>query len=276
LIKKYNLNDKFRNLFDIAKQLEAIHDLDLVHGNLHDGNILCVKSAVMISDYGLCRPVNQDDKPVDSQGKPNTKDDEPVNQQEQPNTKDDEPVNQQEQPNMKNDEPVNQQEQPNMKDDEPVDLQGQPNMKKDKSATDSMRGVIPYMAPEILSWKPYTKAADIYSFGIIMWEMTSGVPAFHNVSHDLDLILNIIKYDARPKIIEGTMPEYVELMEKCWNKDPEKRPTARELKNIFYDWNEKYPMEEDEEKRIPIPGNHNLFLDFKLYLFLFYINYLFH
>jgi serine/threonine protein kinase len=34
------------------------------------------------------------------------------------------------------------------------------------------------MAPEVIRCEPYTKAADIYSFGIIMWEMTSGVPAF--------------------------------------------------------------------------------------------------
>src|SRR2546421_5516703 len=31
-------------------------------------------------------------------------------------------------------------------------------------------GVIPYMAPEVLSKKPYTKESDIYSFGMIMWE----------------------------------------------------------------------------------------------------------
>ena len=52
-------------------------------------------------------------------------------------------------------------------------------------------GVLPYIAPEVLRGKPYTKAADIYSFGIIMWEMTSGIPAFNNISHDFNLSLNI-------------------------------------------------------------------------------------
>uniref|UniRef100_U9TQJ2 Uncharacterized protein n=1 Tax=Rhizophagus irregularis (strain DAOM 181602 / DAOM 197198 / MUCL 43194) TaxID=747089 RepID=U9TQJ2_RHIID len=41
--------------------------------------------------------------------------------------------------------------------------------------TNEIYGVIPYMAPEVLRGKPYTKAADIYSFGIIMWELTSGI-----------------------------------------------------------------------------------------------------
>ncbi|RGB35190.1 kinase-like domain-containing protein, partial [Rhizophagus diaphanus] len=52
-------------------------------------------------------------------------------------------------------------------------------------------GVIPYMAPEVLRGKPYTKAADVYSFGIIMWEFTSGIPAFNDRPHDFDLSLDI-------------------------------------------------------------------------------------
>ncbi|UZO16470.1 uncharacterized protein OCT59_007858 [Rhizophagus irregularis] len=40
LMKKYNPNDKFKNLFDISKQLKAIHKLNLVHGDFHNGNIL--------------------------------------------------------------------------------------------------------------------------------------------------------------------------------------------------------------------------------------------
>ncbi|POG69508.1 hypothetical protein GLOIN_2v1626294 [Rhizophagus irregularis DAOM 181602=DAOM 197198] len=87
-----------------------------------------------------------------------------------------------------------------------------------------------------------------------MWEMTSGVPAFHNIPHDLNLSLNICR-GIRPEIIKGIMPEYIELMKRCWNNDPEKRPTANELSNIFLKWSIKYPIEEDKEKRIPIPEN---------------------
>src|SRR2546423_554778 len=98
LIKKYNPNDKFDNLWDISKQLESIHELNLIHGDFHNGNILCSNYKLsLISDLGLCRPVNRS--------------------------------------NIKNE----------------------------------IYGVLPYMAPEVLRGEPYTKEADIYSFGIIMW-----------------------------------------------------------------------------------------------------------
>ena len=35
-------------------------------------------------------------------------------------------------------------------------------------------GVMPYVAPEVLSGKPYTQAADIYSFGMIMYFIITG------------------------------------------------------------------------------------------------------
>src|ERR1051325_5886535 len=40
--------------------------------------------------------------------------------------------------------------------------------------TSSVCGVLPYIAPEVLDGKPYTFASDIYSFGIIMVEISTG------------------------------------------------------------------------------------------------------
>ena len=58
---------------------------------------------------------------------------------------------------------------------------------KSSSKKDSIYGVMPFMAPEILRGKPYTSASDIYSFSMIMWEFTSGYPPFNDRAHDLQL-----------------------------------------------------------------------------------------
>ncbi|GES98972.1 kinase-like domain-containing protein [Rhizophagus clarus] len=112
-------------------------------------------------------------------------------------------------------------------------------------------GVIPYMSPEVLRGKPYTKAADIYSFGIIMWEFTSGVPVFNDKSHDFNLSLDICK-GLRPKIEESTSPVYARLMRRCWDSDPNKRPSAGELVEILTFWCDYYPTTNFYD-RIPVP-----------------------
>src|SRR5436190_1472704 len=108
------------------------------------------------------------------------------------------------------------------------------------------------MAPEVLRGKPYTKAADIYSFGIIMWEFTSGIPAFNNKSHDFNLALDICK-GLRPKIVASTLPVYARLMRRCWDSDPNKRPTADELVEILSCWADYYPYSSFCNRR-PVPS----------------------
>ncbi|RHZ86030.1 hypothetical protein Glove_57g39 [Diversispora epigaea] len=61
-------------------------------------------------------------------------------------------------------------------------------------------GVLPYIAPEVLSGeKEYTKAADVYSFGIIAYEMITGFPPYLDIPHDEDLAMKICN-GLRPKI----------------------------------------------------------------------------
>ncbi|RGB24741.1 kinase-like domain-containing protein [Rhizophagus diaphanus] len=93
-------------------------------------------------------------------------------------------------------------------------------------------GVVPYMAPEILRNKPYTPASDIYSFSMIMWEFTSGIPPFYGED---ELISKICQGD-RPKIDENTPQCYIDLMKKCWDSDPSSRPNITTLNDIITKW----------------------------------------
>src|SRR6266498_3023191 len=48
-------------------------------------------------------------------------------------------------------------------------------------------GVLPYVAPEVLRGYPYTRAADVYSIGMIMYELWSGRRPFEGRPYDVSL-----------------------------------------------------------------------------------------
>ena len=107
-------------------------------------------------------------------------------------------------------------------------------------------GVIPYLAPEVLSKKPYTKESDVYSFGMIMWELTTGKKPFHDRPHDSSLISDILN-GIRPQVTDDTPEFYAELMKKCWDHSPENRPTAMEIENCLVKY---YPYSEENKEII--------------------------
>ncbi|UZO01165.1 uncharacterized protein OCT59_012269 [Rhizophagus irregularis] len=97
-------------------------------------------------------------------------------------------------------------------------------------------GVVPYIAPEVLNGEPYTLSSDIYSFGIVMAEVSSGKPPFYKRKHDNNLALEICN-GLRPKFGKGTPEIYKKLAHRCMNADPNQRPTANELGEILVCWN---------------------------------------
>ncbi|POG64934.1 kinase-like domain-containing protein [Rhizophagus irregularis DAOM 181602=DAOM 197198] len=97
-------------------------------------------------------------------------------------------------------------------------------------------GVMSYVAPEVLRGKPYTKAADIYSFGMIMYFVATGRQPFSDRAHDKLLALDICN-GIRPKLNELEAPKcYVGLMKRCWDSAPDNRPDAIEVVNIIYSY----------------------------------------
>ena len=54
------------------------------------------------------------------------------------------------------------------------------------------------------------KKSDVYSVGVIMWQISSGHQPFENIEYDANLILAIQKGE-REKIIDGTPIEYSNL-----------------------------------------------------------------
>ncbi|EXX74648.1 uncharacterized protein OCT59_009239 [Rhizophagus irregularis] len=96
------------------------------------------------------------------------------------------------------------------------------------SSENEIYGVVPYVAPEIFQGQNYVKASDIYSFGMIMWELMTGRRPFWDKVHDTNLIVEICD-GLRPPIVTNAPDGYIELMNECWHFDPVKRPTASNL-----------------------------------------------
>ncbi|RIB26908.1 kinase-like domain-containing protein [Gigaspora rosea] len=108
-------------------------------------------------------------------------------------------------------------------------------------------GVMPYVAPEVLSGEQqFTQAADIYGFGVIMTEMTSGQKPFDGHEFDTKLAVKICK-GSRPEFASGTPKCYIELAERCMNSDPKERPSAYDIHDKIDDWLDKIASPNDNE-----------------------------
>ncbi|KAG2500643.1 hypothetical protein HYH03_001410 [Edaphochlamys debaryana] len=86
------------------------------------------------------------------------------------------------------------------------------------------QGTLTHMAPEVMLEGRISKAADVYSFGILMWELFcasdpfAGVPRAH-IGHA------ITKENRRPKFPPFAPRDYVALASQCWHPDASQRPT---------------------------------------------------
>ncbi|RIB25854.1 kinase-like domain-containing protein [Gigaspora rosea] len=106
----------------------------------------------------------------------------------------------------------------------------------EKGLKGDIYGVMPYVAPEVLSGEQqFTQAADIYGFGAIMSEMTTGQRPFDGHEFNLKLAVKIYK-GLRPEFAPETPKCYIELAEKCMNSDPQKRPSASDIWRTIEDW----------------------------------------
>ncbi|XP_044524144.1 receptor-interacting serine/threonine-protein kinase 1 [Gracilinanus agilis] len=98
-------------------------------------------------------------------------------------------------------------------------------------------GTLLYMAPEHLNdvnAKP-TDKSDVYSFAIVLWAIFANKEPYENAICEQQII-TCIGNGNRPKVeeIAGKCPkEIIDLMVRCWNGNPEKRPTFSEIDQEF-------------------------------------------
>ncbi|XP_067035342.1 uncharacterized protein [Acropora muricata] len=104
--------------------------------------------------------------------------------------------------------------------------------------TGTLAGTPVYIAPEVFRSEIYEFSADIYSFGIMLWEMWYGKSAFTNIKFtSLAEFFNLIVNEGcRPELdnkCRPPPPSWQELMVMCWETDPTKRPNAKKCKEAL-------------------------------------------
>ncbi|CAI2198315.1 4359_t:CDS:2, partial [Funneliformis geosporum] len=93
-------------------------------------------------------------------------------------------------------------------------------------------GVLPYVAPEVLRNKGYAQKADIYSFGIVAYEVLSGLPPYHEYAHDELLTLKICQ-GLRPNLESIQIPQLLKnLIERNEVKDRKNTEFYQQYKEI--------------------------------------------
>lgn len=200
----------------IVKGIHELHKADLIHHNLHTGNILVRRNTrrkevermslrnpsssvkIWISDSGLQGPAGSSS-------------------------------------NENNDKSSS---------SSPIDE----NSNIISNSRKGIYGVLPYIAPEVLQGKEYTKSSDIYSLGIIMWELSNGATLkrqqrykrpFHDQPYDKNLAKEIVINEIRPNTaVSPDIPEcWLDLMKKCWASKPEDRPNIEDIMTTTNAWN---------------------------------------
>ncbi|BDA49709.1 probable LIM domain-containing serine/threonine-protein ki at C-terminar half [Coccomyxa sp. Obi] len=83
-------------------------------------------------------------------------------------------------------------------------------------------GTAAYMPAEMLMEGKMTKAADVYSFGMLMWEVLTGKKVFEGLRQSQ--IICKVMTGWRPEVPEGCPSGYTDIMVACWHANPAQRP----------------------------------------------------
>ncbi|XP_016648014.1 PREDICTED: serine/threonine-protein kinase STY46-like isoform X1 [Prunus mume] len=89
-------------------------------------------------------------------------------------------------------------------------------------------GTYRWMAPEVIEHKPYDHKADVFSFGVVLWELLTGKLPYENLT-PLQAAVGVVQKGLRPTIPSHTNPMLMELMERCWQQEPSLRPEFSEI-----------------------------------------------
>lgn len=89
-------------------------------------------------------------------------------------------------------------------------------------------GTAIYMAPEVFATMAYTTKCDVYSWGIMLWEILCRKIPHSSLDRYVILYQKVMR-KARPAKLEGCPDRIQNIIHRCWDQDPNLRPTMSEV-----------------------------------------------
>uniref|UniRef100_A0A673XEM4 Mitogen-activated protein kinase kinase kinase n=1 Tax=Salmo trutta TaxID=8032 RepID=A0A673XEM4_SALTR len=98
----------------------------------------------------------------------------------------------------------------------------------DKSMKMSFAGTVAWMAPEVIRNEPVSEKVDIWSFGVVLWEMLTGEVPYKDVDSSA-IIWGVGNNSLNLPIPESCPDGFKILLRQCWNCKPRNRPSFRQI-----------------------------------------------
>lgn len=93
-------------------------------------------------------------------------------------------------------------------------------------------GSLRYMAPEVARREAYNEKVDVYSFGILLWQLATCSTPFPGLTRDA-FMRDVIHNECRPPM-HPTWPEwFIDLLTKCWHPNSSRRPSFQTVCRIL-------------------------------------------
>lgn len=109
-----------------------------------------------------------------------------------------------------------------------------------------MSGSLRYMAPEVANCEAYDESVDVYSFGVLMWQVLTGVTPFLGFKKE-KFMLDVVQNNFRPdmslvcalvtdrRCCRETVDVISGIIKRCWDPIRLRRPKIIEIYESLVD-----------------------------------------
>lgn len=103
----------------------------------------------------------------------------------------------------------------------------------DGSSMTAETGTYRWMAPEVISHQHYNHKCDVFSYGILLWELVSGGDIPYPGYTPLQAAVGVVQRGLRPTIPPSCHPVIAQVMQYCWQPDPNARPEFEQIVELL-------------------------------------------